>query len=217
MPNRRRSDEWADRAESPVLRTVRSRSRRPVAAVLVLHGGAEHGLDPVPPWRAAYLRMVPFARALVSTYGRLGVDVHLLRNRVRGWNEPERQPVADARWALERIREVTPDVPLVLVGHSMGGRVALRVADATASPGCARSRPGHRRANPSSRCAGARFSSPTAPTTCGPGRRRRWPTPPGPSRSRRDWPGSSSRGSGTRCCADPRCGAGSWSTSPPGP
>lgn len=113
----------------PVL-TVRRARGEPRAAALVLHGGAEHGLDRVRPWRAAYLRMVPFARALASAYGDLGLDVHLLRNRVRGWNEPDRDPVTDARWALERIRATAPGMPIVLVGHSMGGRVALRIADA---------------------------------------------------------------------------------------
>ena len=35
----------------------------------------------------------------------------------------------DARWALNRIAERFADLPVGLVGHSMGGRVALRVAD----------------------------------------------------------------------------------------
>lgn len=97
------------------------------AVVLVLHGGAEHGTTPVPPWRLAYLRMVPIARA-IHHGGRDDVEVRLLRNRVRGWNAPDLDPVVDARWALERIRAERPGVPVVLVGHSMGGRVALHVA-----------------------------------------------------------------------------------------
>lgn len=113
---------------SPALTVRRGRgSVRGVA--LVLHGGAEHGTDPVRPWRGAYLRMVPFARALAATYGRCGVDVYLLRNRVRGWNGPAQDPVVDARRALDRIRRERPGVPVTLTGHSMGGRVALRVAD----------------------------------------------------------------------------------------
>lgn len=105
----------------------------PVAAtrtvVLVLHGGAERGSRPVRPWAPAYLRMVQLARAVHRAGGRSGIEVRLLRNRVRGWNEPDLDPVSDARWALERIRAARPDVPVILVGHSMGGRVALRVAD----------------------------------------------------------------------------------------
>ena len=37
-------------------------------------------------------------------------------------------PVADALWALERIDRRLGPVPVVLAGHSMGGRTALRVA-----------------------------------------------------------------------------------------
>lgn len=100
----------------------------PVRAVtLVLHGGAEAGLAQVRPWGLAYLRMLPLARTIAAA--RHGVEVRLLRNRVRGWNEPELHPVADARWALERIRAQRPGAPVFLVGHSLGGRVALRVAD----------------------------------------------------------------------------------------
>lgn len=51
-----------------------------------------------------------------------------LVNAVRGWNEPIRSPLADAEWALMRLRQVYPDRPIGLVGHSMGGRVALSLA-----------------------------------------------------------------------------------------
>ncbi|MBK1788225.1 alpha/beta hydrolase [Prauserella sp. ASG 168] len=106
------------------------RSPVPARAVaLVLHGGSEHGTAVVRPWRLAYLRMVPFAKALHAAGAAQGLEVRLLRNRVRGWNAPTLDPVRDARWALDRIRAETPDVPVLLVGHSMGGRVALRVAD----------------------------------------------------------------------------------------
>lgn len=102
---------------------------RTEAVVLVLHGGAERGTGRVPPWKPAYLRMVPIARALHRAGRRHGVEVRLVRNRRYGWNSPAEDPVEDARWALERLRADHPGLPVVLVGHSMGARVALRVAD----------------------------------------------------------------------------------------
>ncbi|WP_216216497.1 alpha/beta hydrolase [Amycolatopsis aidingensis] len=105
------------------------------AVVLVLHGGAEWGDTVVRPWRLAFLRMVPFAMALHRAAGPHGVHVALLRNRVRGWNDPRQDPVRDARWALERVRAEHPGLPVLLVGHSMGGRAALRVADDPAVTG----------------------------------------------------------------------------------
>jgi dienelactone hydrolase len=99
------------------------------AVVLVLHGGAERGTGRVRPWRLSYLRMVPIARAISRAGAEHGVEVRLLRNRVYGWNAPNLDPVQDARWALAQIHLDHPGVPVILVGHSLGGRVALRVAD----------------------------------------------------------------------------------------
>ncbi|MEU6643035.1 alpha/beta family hydrolase [Saccharomonospora sp. NPDC046836] len=121
-------------ADEPVLSV--QRPAVPARAVaLVLHGGAEHGAGTVQPWRLAYLRMVPFGQVLRAAGARHGLEVRLLRNRVRGWNEPVLDPVVDARWALDRIRAERPGLPVLLVGHSMGGRVALRVADDPAVTG----------------------------------------------------------------------------------
>ncbi|MBP2325757.1 dienelactone hydrolase [Kibdelosporangium banguiense] len=102
-------------------------SPQPNAVTLVLHGGREHGMGEVPPLALAYLRMIPFARDLARASDELAV--FQLRNRVRGWNAPQLDAVRDARWALEQIHSRFPGVPIVLLGHSMGGRVALRVAD----------------------------------------------------------------------------------------
>jgi pimeloyl-ACP methyl ester carboxylesterase len=102
------------------------------AAALVLHGGQEDSHAPASPWQPAYVRMVPFTRDLRRVPG---LAVWQLCNRYRGWNAPGLDPVADARWALDRLRAEHPDVPVALVGHSMGGRVALRVADDPAVAG----------------------------------------------------------------------------------
>jgi pimeloyl-ACP methyl ester carboxylesterase len=111
----------------PSLRTFGRRGAR--AVVLVLHGGQETSTAPVNRLRPAYLRMLPFALDLARAGRRARIGVVALRYRFRGWNGPAMDPVADARLALAEIRRRHPDVPVVLVGHSMGGRVALRVAD----------------------------------------------------------------------------------------
>ncbi len=100
---------------------------RPEGVVLVLHGGAAAGRTPMTWWRLAVLRMAPFATAIERRAGDRLVVVRL-KNRVRGWNGTRQDPLQDARWALDRIRHVLPGRPVVLVGHSMGGRVALQLS-----------------------------------------------------------------------------------------
>lgn len=99
------------------------------AVVLMLHGGSEESRARSHRLRPPYLRMLPFAYDLRRAGRGHGLAVWLLRYRYKGWNKPNLHPVADARWALGEIRRAHPDVPVVLVGHSMGARVALRVAD----------------------------------------------------------------------------------------
>jgi pimeloyl-ACP methyl ester carboxylesterase len=98
------------------------------AMALVLHGGRETSVAPVTARQLAVLRMVPIARHLASVGAAAGLAVWRLRFRYRGWNDDE-HPVADVRWAVQQLREQHGDLPILLVGHSMGGRVALRAAD----------------------------------------------------------------------------------------
>jgi pimeloyl-ACP methyl ester carboxylesterase len=70
--------------------------------------------------------MLPFGWPLTAA----GPAVHLLRYRYRGWNAPAADPVLDTTWALEEIASRHPGAPVVLVGHSMGGRAALWAAGA---------------------------------------------------------------------------------------
>lgn len=98
--------------------------------VLILHGGRADSYDAVRGRHLSPARMRPFARALHKQGGPHGLAVWTLRNRYRGWNGEDMSPVHDARWALTRIRQEHPGVPVYLLGHSMGGLTALCVADA---------------------------------------------------------------------------------------
>ncbi|ALO98705.1 hypothetical protein SHL15_7708 [Streptomyces hygroscopicus subsp. limoneus] len=51
-----------------------------------------------------------------------------VRYRLRGWNGERADPVRDTQRALELLAEAAGPVPVVLVGHSMGARAALRAA-----------------------------------------------------------------------------------------
>lgn len=98
------------------------------AVALVLHGGREHGRGPVRPTHLAVLRMAPFARGLRAAGREHGLAVAQLRYLVRGWNGTARSPVPDVEWALDRLCDRFGDVPVALVGHSMGGRAAIYAA-----------------------------------------------------------------------------------------
>ncbi|GAA1523567.1 alpha/beta hydrolase [Actinomadura kijaniata] len=100
----------------------------PAAVALLLHGGREHSRQPASARQPAPLRMVPFALTLLRTGRRHRLAVGTLGYRYRGWNGEEASPVPDALWALDQVRHRWPEVPVVLVGHSMGARTALRVA-----------------------------------------------------------------------------------------
>ncbi|MDQ6716182.1 MAG: lysophospholipase [Actinomycetota bacterium] len=100
---------------------------QPDAVVLVLHGGQEDSERETRWSNLAVLRMWPIARSIARAGGgRLAVA--RLRYAVRGWNGATASPLADARQALDDIAARYPGVPIALVGHSMGGRVALRLS-----------------------------------------------------------------------------------------
>ncbi|MFB7334779.1 alpha/beta fold hydrolase [Streptomyces adustus] len=100
------------------------------AAVLFLHGGAADGRTRSRPWHLAAVRMRPFTAAVSAALSDDGVFLGEVRYRVRGWNGEDADPLRDARRALDELAGLVGDVPVVLVGHSMGGRAALRAAAA---------------------------------------------------------------------------------------
>ncbi|MEV0737937.1 alpha/beta family hydrolase [Streptomyces sp. NPDC050549] len=101
---------------------------RPRAAVLVLHGGQEASSRPARPWQLAALRMGPFVRAMSGALPDGDVLLARTRYRVRGWNGERADPVRDTHRALDELAELAGPVPTLLLGHSMGGRAALRAA-----------------------------------------------------------------------------------------
>ncbi|EWM10950.1 LOW QUALITY PROTEIN: hypothetical protein KUTG_01254, partial [Kutzneria sp. 744] len=109
---------------SSVAPVLRERGRRPTGVALLLHGGRARSHEPATRANLTYLRMVPFARDLA---GQPGLLVAQLSYRYRGWNDQD--PVKDTRWALDDLRRRHGELPVVLVGHSMGGRAALHAAD----------------------------------------------------------------------------------------
>ena len=98
--------------------------------VLLLHGGQQSSHEPVENKHASWWRMALLARAIRPFAARNQLAVVLVQYRKRGWNDDSApDPVTDARWALGHIAEAFPSLRVVIVGHSMGGRTACRVAD----------------------------------------------------------------------------------------
>src|SRR5579875_164992 len=98
------------------------------AAVLVAHGGRSQSTAPVTPYQPAVLRMIPLAAAIRRALPGDATVVSRPLYRLRGWNGELASPVADLAEALDQLGEQFGPIPVVLVGHSMGARAAVRVA-----------------------------------------------------------------------------------------
>ncbi|ODQ97547.1 alpha/beta hydrolase [Mycobacterium intermedium] len=97
------------------------------ACVLVLPGGRVRSDEVSRWWHLPNLRMALLTRALRRRLGP-GVVVRQVQYRFRGWNSPGLDAVQDAQRVLDELRERYAPESIVLVGHSMGGRVAARLA-----------------------------------------------------------------------------------------
>lgn len=101
---------------------------RPAAAVLVLHGGRADGLAPPSALSLAGARMRPFTAAITRATAGRDIAVGRVRYVHRGWNGERADAARDASRALGELAAVCGRVPVVLVGHSMGGRAVLSAA-----------------------------------------------------------------------------------------
>jgi dienelactone hydrolase len=100
----------------------------PAGIVLVLHGGASRGRAmAVSPAQLSVLRMIPIASRIPRAAGERLAVLRLL-NSQRGWNSGH-TPLQDVEWALTEVAQrLGVELPVCLVGHSLGGRAALLAA-----------------------------------------------------------------------------------------
>ncbi len=100
----------------------------PRGVVLVLHGGAARRENMmVSPTQLSVLRMIPIAKRIAHAGGDRLAVLRLLNSR-RGW-DAHHTPVEDVHWALDEVaNRLGSALPVVLAGHSLGGRAALLAA-----------------------------------------------------------------------------------------
>ncbi|WP_448610904.1 alpha/beta fold hydrolase [Geodermatophilus sp. URMC 60] len=99
------------------------------ALAVFCHGGTVASVQPPKERALSLLRMRAIEQFVRASAADRGLGTYLLRYRVAGWNGVAADAYADVRWTLGELRERHGDVPVVLVGHSMGGRAVLRAGD----------------------------------------------------------------------------------------
>ena len=107
---------------------TRTGTRAVAGVIVVAHGGQSSSTDPTNPLQPAVLRMIPVAAAVRHTLRGSGAVVLRPRFRLRGWNGAQASPAGDLNETLDGIAAAYGAVPVVLIGHSMGARAAIRAA-----------------------------------------------------------------------------------------
>ena len=125
--------------------------------VLLAHGGKEASYRPPRRHGGPVLRVRAIARAVAQRLAGHGIAVHTLSFRYQGWHGEERAPVADVRWAAGLLARRYGDVPLVLAGHSLGGRAVVHAADTPGVAGVLGLAPWLPPAEPTAQLAGRRL------------------------------------------------------------
>jgi pimeloyl-ACP methyl ester carboxylesterase len=95
--------------------------------VLVLPGGKPNSLARSRPWQLAHLRVTLLTGGLRRRLP-AHIEVRRVRYRLRGWNPGRLDALRDARVALDQLLETVDGRDVVVVGHSMGARVAAHLA-----------------------------------------------------------------------------------------
>ena len=105
---------------------TRTADDRATAVALFCHGGTVASVEPPRERALSLVRMRAIEQFVAAAAEGRGLTTAVLRYRVAGWNGVAADAHADVRWSLDRLRAEHGDVPIVLVGHSMGGRAVLR-------------------------------------------------------------------------------------------
>ncbi|WP_070009847.1 alpha/beta fold hydrolase [Streptomyces abyssalis] len=124
--------------------------------MLVLHGGRSEGPEAPPRLNLPGARMRLFLPPLARASAGHGVLLCRVRYRCRGWNGEREDAARDARWALGELARTVGELPVVVVGHSMGGRAALRVGGAPGVRGVVALAPWCPEGEPAAQLAGRR-------------------------------------------------------------
>jgi len=103
-------------------------SQTPTAVALFCHGGTSESTAAPSDSALSLIRMRAIQHAIRDSLEENGIEPWLLRYRFAGWNGARADAAQDARWALDEVSRQYGELPVVLVGHSMGGRAVIRVA-----------------------------------------------------------------------------------------